>query len=206
MALFPKKSVHKRELTSSSCDGWTISTSLWIIFSSFNHCKTHCRRNQSNEWLLSKPQWRLTYRNIHHILSRMYRFSLNFEHYRKLKVLQKKMAVNILTAATVPTTVPHITKPHPQILHVSLVTLVLRHRALTKPVLCLRSGSGDGIYTFSVRVFVLRELQKGWEKQYVISSLGFKTHDELLDSKTKTSTGSVGAGGCHRKFICLVTC
>lgn len=94
--VFPKNQVHKRELTSSSCDGWTISTSLWIIFSSFNHCKTHCRRNQSNEWLLSKPQWRLTYRNIHHILSRMYRFSLNFEHYRKLKVPQKKMAVNIL--------------------------------------------------------------------------------------------------------------
>ena len=52
----------------------------------------------------------------------MYRFSLNFEHYRKLKVLQKKMAVNILTAATVPTTVPHITKPHPQILHTEVTT------------------------------------------------------------------------------------
>lgn len=50
-----------RELTSSSCDGWTISTSLWIILSSFSHCKTHCRSDHSNEWLLLKPQWRLTY-------------------------------------------------------------------------------------------------------------------------------------------------
>ena len=45
------------------------------------------------------------------------------------------------------------------------------------------------------------------KKQYVVSSLQFKTHDELLDSKTKTTTGNVGAGGGgHRKFICPVTC